>query len=72
MLSEASENIMRNPADLELRQLQMLTEIDPENNTTTVYDSVGSRHSCEGMGEYWCSSTGGSDKDVVKIRSIFL
>lgn len=36
MLSEASENIMRNPAALELRRLQMLTEIGTENNTTTV------------------------------------
>jgi regulator of protease activity HflC (stomatin/prohibitin superfamily) len=36
MLSEASVNIMRNPAALELRRLQMLTEIGSENNTTTV------------------------------------
>lgn len=36
MLSEASENIMRNPAALELRRLQMLTEIGSEHNTTTV------------------------------------
>ncbi len=36
MLSEASQNIMKNPAALELRRLQMLTEIGTENNTTTV------------------------------------
>lgn len=36
MLSEASQNIMKNPAVLELRRLQMLTEIGTENNTTTV------------------------------------
>ena len=36
MLSEASQNIMRNPAALELRRLQMLTEIGAENNTTTL------------------------------------
>ncbi len=35
-LAQASENIMHNPAALELRRLQMLTEIGAENNTTTV------------------------------------
>ncbi len=35
-LSEASKNIMQNPAALELRRLQMLTEIGAENNTTTL------------------------------------
>ncbi|MDS3859272.1 slipin family protein [Thermosynechococcaceae cyanobacterium BACA0444] len=35
-LSEASRNIMENPAALELRRLQMLTEIGAENNTTTI------------------------------------
>lgn len=35
-LSEASRNIMQNPAALELRRLQMLTEIGAENNTTTL------------------------------------
>ncbi|MCV3212200.1 slipin family protein [Plectonema radiosum NIES-515] len=35
-LSEASKAIMENPAALELRRLQMLTEIGAENNTTTV------------------------------------
>lgn len=35
-LSQASELIMGNPAALELRRLQMLTEIGAENNTTTV------------------------------------
>ncbi len=35
-LSEASKNIMDNPAALELRRLQMLTEIGAENNTTTL------------------------------------
>ncbi len=35
-LSEASRNIMENPAALELRRLQMLTEIGAENNTTTM------------------------------------
>jgi len=35
-LSEASEKIMENPAALELRRLQMLTEIGAENNTTTI------------------------------------
>ena len=32
-LSEASKKIMENPAALELRRLQMLTEIGAENNT---------------------------------------
>ena len=36
MLSDASAKIMQNPAALELRRLQMLTEIGAENNTTTV------------------------------------
>jgi regulator of protease activity HflC (stomatin/prohibitin superfamily) len=36
MLSKASENIVQNPAALELRRLQMLTEIGAENNTTTL------------------------------------
>lgn len=35
-LAEASQVIMQNPAALELRRLQMLTEIGAENNTTTV------------------------------------
>jgi regulator of protease activity HflC (stomatin/prohibitin superfamily) len=35
-LSQASEMIDRTPAALELRRLQMLTEIGAENNTTTV------------------------------------
>lgn len=36
MLAEASKKIMENPAALELRRLQMLTEIGAENNTTTL------------------------------------
>ncbi|OLP16278.1 hypothetical protein BST81_22010 [Leptolyngbya sp. 'hensonii'] len=35
-LSQAAQNISKNPAALELRRLQMLTEIGAENNTTTV------------------------------------
>jgi len=35
-LSEASRTIMQNPAALELRRMQMLTEIGAENSTTTV------------------------------------
>lgn len=35
-LAEASQQIMSNPAALELRRLQMLTEIGAENNTTTM------------------------------------
>ncbi len=35
-LSKASQNIVENPAALELRRLQMLTEIGAENNTTTI------------------------------------
>jgi regulator of protease activity HflC (stomatin/prohibitin superfamily) len=35
-LSEASKAIMENPAAMELRRLQMLTEIGAENNTTTL------------------------------------
>lgn len=35
-LSEAAQMIMQNPAALELRRLQMLTEIGAENNTTTL------------------------------------
>lgn len=35
-LAEASRKIMENPAALELRRLQMLTEIGAENNTTTL------------------------------------
>jgi regulator of protease activity HflC (stomatin/prohibitin superfamily) len=35
-LAEASQKIMDNPAALELRRLQMLTEIGAENNTTTI------------------------------------
>ena len=35
-LAEASQNIVQNPAALELRRLQMLTEIGAENNTTTL------------------------------------
>jgi len=35
-LSEASQKIVQNPAALELRRLQMLTEIGSENNTTTL------------------------------------
>jgi regulator of protease activity HflC (stomatin/prohibitin superfamily) len=35
-LSEASKTILQNPLALELRRMQMLTEIGAENNTTTV------------------------------------
>ncbi|WP_448573019.1 SPFH domain-containing protein [Trichothermofontia sp.] len=35
-LAEASQVIVENPAALELRRLQMLTEIGAENNTTTL------------------------------------
>lgn len=35
-LAEASQLIVQNPAALELRRLQMLTEIGAENNTTTL------------------------------------
>lgn len=35
-LAEASQKIMENPAALELRRLQMLTEVGAENNTTTI------------------------------------
>ncbi len=35
-LAEAAERIMASPAALELRRLQMLTEIGAENNTTTL------------------------------------
>lgn len=35
-LSEASQKIMEHPVALELRRLQMLTEIGAENNTTTL------------------------------------
>ncbi len=35
-LAEASKLISQNPAALELRRLQMLTEVGAENNTTTV------------------------------------
>jgi regulator of protease activity HflC (stomatin/prohibitin superfamily) len=35
-LAEASAKIMENPVALELRRLQMLTEIGAENNTATV------------------------------------
>lgn len=35
-LAEASKNISLNPSALELRRLQMLTEIGTENNTTTI------------------------------------
>ncbi len=36
LLSEAARQMMENPAALELRRLQMLTEIGAENNTTTL------------------------------------
>ncbi len=35
-LAEASKMIVNNPAILELRRMQMLTEISAENNTTTI------------------------------------
>lgn len=35
-LAQASKNIVKNPAALELRRLQTLSEIGAENNTTTV------------------------------------
>lgn len=35
-LAEASHNISKDPTALELRRLQMLTEIGAENNTTTI------------------------------------
>ncbi len=35
-LKQASENIAGNPAALELRRMQMVTEVGAENNSTTV------------------------------------
>jgi regulator of protease activity HflC (stomatin/prohibitin superfamily) len=35
-LAEASQTISETPVALELRRLQMLTEIGAENNTTTI------------------------------------
>ena len=35
-LAEASQSILKNPAALELRRLQMITEVGAENNTTTL------------------------------------
>ncbi|MEY3868035.1 MAG: hypothetical protein RLZZ338_1926 [Cyanobacteriota bacterium] len=35
-LAEASQMILKNPAALELRRLQMLSEVGAENNTTTI------------------------------------
>ena len=35
-LRRASEIIMQNPAGLELRRMQMLTEVGAEQNTTTI------------------------------------
>lgn len=35
-LTQAAQNIAANPAALELRRLQMLTEVGAENNTTTI------------------------------------
>jgi regulator of protease activity HflC (stomatin/prohibitin superfamily) len=36
LLTDAAQKMMENPAALELRRLQMLTEIGAENNTTTL------------------------------------
>jgi regulator of protease activity HflC (stomatin/prohibitin superfamily) len=36
LLTEAAQKMMQNPAALELRRMQMLTEIGAENNTTTL------------------------------------
>ena len=36
MLSEASEEISKNPAALELRRMQMISEVGAEQNTTTI------------------------------------
>src|SRR5437773_11857810 len=35
-LSEASEQITRNPLSLELRRMQMISEVGAEQNTTTI------------------------------------
>ena len=36
LLAQAAQKMMENPAALELRRLQMLTEIGAENNSTTL------------------------------------
>ena len=36
LLAEAAQEMMKNPAALELRRLQMLTEVGAENNSTTL------------------------------------
>ena len=36
MLNEAAETIMKNPAALELRRMQMITEVGAEQNTMTI------------------------------------
>ena len=35
-LCEAAEMVMKNPAALELRRMQMITEVGAEQNTTTI------------------------------------
>ncbi|MDY7574469.1 hypothetical protein [Actimicrobium sp. CCI2.3] len=35
-LNEAAEVVMKNPAALELRRMQMITEVGAEQNTTTI------------------------------------
>ena len=36
LLQQAAETIMRNPAGLELRRMQMITEVGAEQNTMTI------------------------------------
>ena len=36
MLSEAAQEITDNPYSLELRRMQMITEVGAEHNTTTI------------------------------------
>ncbi|MBD2577060.1 slipin family protein [Oscillatoria sp. FACHB-1406] len=66
-LSEASQKIMENPVALELRRLQMLTEIGAENNTTTLIMMPSDFIS---LAKQWTESLQNSDKQRESVQPI--
>ncbi|AFY77708.1 MAG: slipin family protein [Hydrococcus sp. C42_A2020_068] len=65
-LAQASQKIMENPAALELRRLQMLTEIGAENNTTTIVMMPSDMIT---LAKQWSESLQNSDKQNEQLKN---
>jgi hypothetical protein len=62
-LKEAAGAIMENPAGLELRRMQMITEVGAEQNTTTIIMMPSEFVSAAGAIAEWTRKTAGGKRD---------